>query len=639
MEPLKFIFELIDQMSGPSKAITKELKAVEAQIKRTDTELRKSSIDKMGPGLARQRAELGLQRDALAESAAQATTFAASMSGAGEVLRTIGHFAIGAGLAATAVGYEFAKSAVEVASFAEDNKVALEVVTGSQESANRVLKDMINLAAHLPITDQIAMGAATRYMLAGFKEKDLANMVTAMSDVQALNPGRGVEAMNDFANLITRIKSGGLNARELMFLPQETHINPEAIRKELNAMGYVAMKTVQDMHLMAHLINPDDFIEATVRAISAITGGKGVGQLSGKLSQTFTGLLSTLKGREFALMIDLDTSPGYESLRSFIKNLVAVTDPNGAIGKDISANLATSFNDLFGGIFGQFSGPDGAKKIGDVIRNDVLPAFKDILTVVGSIASVTMTIISGWAQLIRLIRGNSGQTPTGVNSLSVSQLTDLAKTGAAGYKREEVIEAAKMAAVREHSSADTAAMNVGLALAKAPAASSMPGLSVEGQDRVRRVALANGLSSFQSATDLVDGLTKGMKAGQPEVAAVAADLGNAAVDSVKAVTQTHSPSRVFEQLGAFASEGYQIGIRGGAEDVRSAVGAMVAPPPRASLSGGGGRATITAPIVVNIDARGATKEDAHAIAKAVEDALPSSVVRVFDMLATQFGNN
>lgn len=638
MEPLKFIFELIDQMSGPSKAITKEQKELEAQIKKTDTAIRKSAIDKMGPGLARQRAELGLQREALAESAAQATTFAASMSGAGEVLRTVGHFAIGAGIAATAVGYEFAKSALEVASFAEDNKVALEVVMGSQEAANRVLKDTINLAAHLPITDQLAMGAATRYMLAGFKEKDIGNMVTALAAVQALNPGRGVEAMNDFANLITRIKAGGLNARELLFLPQETHINPEAIRKELSAMGYVAMKTVQDMHLMAHMINPDDFIEATVRAIAQMTGGD-LANLPKKLSRTITGLMSTLEGRKFALIIDLDTAPGYESLRGFLRNMVDVTDPSGALGKEISGNIASSFNDLFGGVFGQFSGPDGAKKIGDTIRNDVLPAFKDIMTVVTSIASVTMTIVSGWAQLIRLIRGNSGQAPTGVNTLSVSQLTDLAKTGAAGYKREEIVEAAKMAAVREHTSADTAAMNVGLALARAPAVSSMPGFSLEGQDRVRRVAMANGLSSFQSATDLVDELTKGMKAGQPEVAAVAADLGNAAVDSVKAVTQTHSPSRVFEQLGAFASEGYQIGIRGGAEDVRSAVGAMVAPPPRASFSGASGRPSITVPITVTVDARGATKEDAPAIAKAIEDALPSSVVRVFDMLATQFGNN
>lgn len=629
MEPLKWIFELIDQMSGPSKTITKELKAVEAQIKRTDVELRKSAIDKMAPGLARQRAELGLQRDALAESAAQATTFAASMSGAGEVLRTVGHFAIGAGLAATAVGYEFAKSAVEVASFAEDNKVALEVVTGSQEAANRVLKDTINLAAHLPITDQLAMGAATRYMLAGFKEKDVANMVTAMSDVQALNPGRGVEAMNDFANLITRIKAGGLNARELMFLPQETHINPEAIRKELGAMGYVAMKTVQDMHLMAHLINPDDFIEATVRAISTMTGGKGIGNLSGKLSRTITGLMSTLEGRKFALMIDLDTAPGYESLRGFLRNLVDVTDPSGALGKEISGNIASSFNDLFGGVFGQFSGPDGAKKIGDAIRNDIIPAFKDIATVVGGIAGTTMTIVEGWAKIVRLMRGENGgaigadiKDPTAGSRVQDEPWKALAPVAQARVKKIAMQHGVAVPALM--TSADTSgAMDL------------VASLNDDGQDRIRRGALANG----RTAADLVNGLTRGMKAGQPEVAAVAADLGNAAVDSVKAVTQTHSPSRVFEQLGAFASEGYQIGIRGGAEDVRSAVGAMVAPPPRASFSGASGRQSITVPITVTVDARGATKEDAPAIAKAIEDALPSSMVRVFDMLATQFGNN
>lgn len=612
MDPLKFIFELVDQMTGPSRSITKELKAVEAQIKKTDIALQKSAIDKMAPGLQKQRAELGLQRDALLASSEGFTTLAEKASSARGAINALGAPLLVMGAVATGIGYEFAKSAVHVASFAEDNKVALEVVTGSQDAANRVLKDMINLAAHLPITDQIAMGAATRYMLAGFKEKDLANMVTAMSDVQALNPGRGLEAMNDFANLITRIKSGGLNARELMFLPQETHINPEAIRKELQAMGYVAMKTVQDMHLMAHAINPDDFIEATVRAISAMTGGKGIGNLSGKLSHTITGLLSTLEGREFALMIDLDTSPGYESLRGFLRNMVEVTDPNSELGREISQNIAGAFSDSFGTVFSELGGPNGPKKIAEIVRSDVIPAFKDFATVVGGIASVTMTIVSGWANLTRFLRGDTG---LGVHGKTIEELTS--------GKQNEV-----------NSSGFLNLLGIG------KGSGQWSALAPDAQDRVRRLALKTGIGTFQSASDVVDGYSKSIRAGIPEVVGAHEDVAQAGIDASRDVLQIHSPSKVFERIGAFATAGYTRGVLGGMGEAQDALGGMVSAPAVGAFvarSGDGRQIVINMPI--NVDARGSDKDDANDIAKAVADAVPASLVQAFDMIATQYGNN
>lgn len=610
MDPLKFIFELVDQMSGPSKTITKELKAVDDAIRKTDVSLKRSLIDKMTPGLQKQRAELGLQRDALMASAAQAEVFADKLSGARDVVNTIGKVGLAAGAAVAGIGYEMAKSAVDVASFAEDNKIALEVFTGSGEAANRILKNMIGLAAHLPINDMEAMAAATRLMTAGFQEKDLANLVTTMAAVQGF--GRGKQGMTSFVNQMLEIKAAGVSDRHLRYLSQETGISETAIANSLRTVGkhgeYGNIRTVEDMKkaVSAGGVNGDDFVQAVVRAVGQMTGGD-LSNLPGKLSKTLTGLMSTLEGRKFALMIDLDTSPGYASLRGFLSNLVAATDPNSETGKAISGNIASAFNDVFGKVFQDYAGPDGAQKIGDKIRNDVIPAFKDFATVVGGILGTTMTIVEGWAGLIRMMRGGA------VQGMTIEQLTS--------------------GDLNTVNTSSTSALT-GAAQARA----SRTGNLGWWDTFIGKLGVGQGNDYLHGGTDLAKGLANGMNAGQPIVAAAAADLAQTAIDAHKEVTQTHSPSRVFEQLGAFTAEGYAIGVRAGMPDARDAV-SMLGAAPRASIpSSGGGRAPIQVQITVPVDARGATAEDSHAIAQAVEDALPTAVVRVFDMLSEQFAN-
>lgn len=602
MDPLKFIFELVDQMTGPSRSITKELKGVEDAIRKNDRALKQTQLDKMTPGLQKTRIELGMQRDALMASSTQAEAFSDHIDAVRSSLNSVATYGLGAAAAVAGIGYEFAKSAVEVASFAEDNKVALEVVTGSQEAAGRVLKNMIALAAHLPINDMQAMGAATQFMLAGFKETDLANMVTAMAAVKGFNPNNATRSMDDFVNMLSRIKAAGLMPREITALSQELHLNVDTLAKELRELGYKGIKTVEDMHLMSHLINKDDFIEAVVRTVASMSGGD-LSKLPSKLATTFSGLMSTIEGRKFALMIDLDTAPGYESLRGFLSNLVAATDPSSSSGKLISSNIAASFNDIFGKVFEQYAGPRGAEKIADKIRNDVIPAFKDFADVVGGIAGLTMKIVEGWAGLIRILRPGGNQP----GAMDINDPTAQSRVNDNSWKA----------------------------------------LSPDAQARVRRIAMQHGIAipaaasslDTMGAVDLVDGLVLGMKAGQPAVAAAATELGQAAIDAHKEVTETHSPSRVFQRLGEYTAEGYAMGVRSGAPDAQSAIAMLSTPRPDLFRSSGGtGGGPIHVSLSINVDARGASEDDANAIAQRSADALPAAVVRVFDMIAMQYGN-
>ena len=83
------------------------------------------------------------------------------------------------------------------------------------------------------------------------------------------------------------------------------------------------------------------------------------------------------------------------------------------------------------------------------------------------------------------------------------------------------------------------------------------------------------------------GLAQGMRAGIPDVVAAGKELGDAAKASTAAALDAHSPSREYARLGAFSAQGYTEGVEGGTPVVRSAVGAMVAPPSSSSRAAGG----------------------------------------------------
>jgi hypothetical protein len=90
-----------------------------------------------------------------------------------------------------------------------------------------------------------------------------------------------------------------------------------------------------------------------------------------------------------------------------------------------------------------------------------------------------------------------------------------------------------------------------------------------------RSALGNlGSLLYSAGGDLVQGLINGIKALAGEVAAVARDMAQAAVDAIKNAIQSFSPSKVTFKLGEFFGEGFAGGIKAKVNAVASAVGAL-----------------------------------------------------------------
>jgi hypothetical protein len=656
-DTLVWTFSLRDQMSGPATSISASLADVATSTTVVSAAANTAAAKTKALGGALRGGLGGLGgatkpvSNGLAEIAKQAASAAAEVEessksmfdGLGKrllpTLDQVEHAAAGAVIGIGGLGVYLAKTAVDAASFAETTKTSLEVVLNSSEAAQRVFTNTVLLAGRLPITTENALTAVKSLALAGWAEKDLGALTIAYSDAESTAKGFG----NNFINAVNRIKaSGTVDAMQLHFLPRETGIQMKNIITGLQQVGYAGIKTSAQLTKMIHSVNGDDFVEAMLRA-QAIQGHGKLGALSDRQSKTLGGLLTTLESRKFELLMTLDTSPGFATFRNFISNLSDSLNPTSPAGRELSAAFESTFNDIFGNVFGDFAGPNGAGKLASLVKTDVIPAFKDLATVVGGIFSVTMTIVSGWASIIRMMRGdqaeaaNKAATDSVLKAMSLEQLKSFAgtKEGRELYGSDQFIYAGQAAANREGLPAWRGGSAISGAL-NAPIPTSP-----QQMDWIKREFSIPGLDlGFSQAQGVANGINDGVSLVQD----ASVNLAQSGIDAHREVTQTHSPSRVFQDLGAMSAEGYALGLTDGVPMVQAAASKLAEPPALADAAGrggggAGGRAArdMVINLSIQVDARGATKDDANDIAARIGDALPASVVRVFDMLAGEYG--
>lgn len=136
----------------------------------------------------------------------------------------------------------------------------------------------------------------------------------------------------------------------------------------------------------------------------------------------------------------------------------------------------------------------------------------------------------------------------------------------------------------------------------------------------------------QLGRDMVQGLKNGITGSLAQAKEAVTGLAGKAVDWFKSPLQIHSPSRVFEQLGGFVSEGAALGIAKRAPRVAKAAAAMAALPALAAApalaapgpmlgTGAGGVAMQAAPAAIHVTINAAPGQDAQAIARAVSAEL------------------
>ncbi|MBW7649784.1 tape measure protein [Anoxybacillus sp. ST4] len=234
----------------------------------------------------------------------------------GSRLGTLATSAI-AGLSAaiSAVGLAAGKTGIEFNAMMEQSEIAWTTLLGSAEEAKKTINDLVKLGAETPFEFKGLDRSAKLLNMAGFEGEKLKETLVAVGDaVSAV--GGGQEELEGVSMALFQMSAKGKASAEEMNQLAERGIPAWQILSE--TMGKPIpelMKMSEQGKLMA-----DQVIPALVEGM-----GNRFGGAMEKQSQTFNGLMSTLKDnlKSFSAMITTDL---FERMKSFLPTIIDFVD-------------------------------------------------------------------------------------------------------------------------------------------------------------------------------------------------------------------------------------------------------------------------------------------------------------------------
>lgn len=675
MEKLEYFFQLIERVSAPAKAIDKALggvnkaldeadaglKTVEKAAKELETQLRdlevqakKTRLEKTTDPMKRQRLELQLnrialrnQREAAMQSAnairqqkramEQATKAQAGYTLGTDLLSNGIQSAISAvaGLAVRTVelGVAGAKFATDAIAFKEQTLTALKVMTGTEQSAQRIFNEALQFAKRTPFDTRDVLGGFTQLLGAGFKENEVATVFAAIGDAAAAS-GFDQQVIDRMVTAFAQIRAKGrLMGGEMLQVNEalgKAGVGTTAIYDQIaKRMGKTRAEVIKLQE--AGGIDADSAIFGIIKALEQKSGG-AVGNLMAQQSKTLKGLLSTLASApgDFFMSLDLSKLPGFDALKGFVGNMVKLFDTGSKAGQRMQDVVGKLYNTVMSTLFGDLGSASGlarmesfALRVSQVVE-DSLPALRNFLS---------------------LLKGFGSGLASGLLA-SLERMSAVQKVLADG---PEAAEAARQLG----ESIGKLASNLFRA-AEAVLFIMRPIIWLQETFGGGGKPLLDPASASQQGFSWGAALTAGLRNGIIQNLTgptSATDMMVAAIKSgYQAGTETHSPSRLFARYGAWATEGWALGLESGIPGAEAAVARMVDASSGAELelapsvgAGGGfaGGRSITVNVTVPLQVDGGAGEDGESFGERVRDflvrELPGALEQAFTQVATQAG--
>jgi tape measure domain-containing protein len=609
-EKLSWFFELIDRFSGPAGQIGKSLEKLGTKVPAASTAW--SRFVKGFSGV-RPRDETGrflkyklFSIEGFASRLRELPkSIIGSFKGIGSAIFSIPGL-IGGGLAA--LGTKFV---ADTLSFKENSLVAFKTMLGSEQAAGRVFQQAVDFAAKTPFDTKDVITAFQKLLTAGFKESELDTVMRALGDVGASN---GVEAMQSAQRAIGQIMAKGrLQGEELMQL-SEAGIGMGAVYDQLaKAMGKSRYE-VQKL-ITAGKVDAGTGVFAILEAINQTkSGGKGVGSLMQAQANTLTGVMSTLASRPSELLMAAQAGGAMDPFKKAITGLTDLLDPASPMGKRIVA-----FIERIGNAFGRMFGAATEGNMLERVLGGIMSFLEGIVTVAGTFFDAFGPAFSA---ALGPTNGLFGSMQGGTSI--VADLSVILKALAIVLGTVVGITARAIM------------LAVGLSTAFLGLAASITSMLTP------TLEWFSGLyvKAWQWGSDLIAGFVAGILGAVTKVTEAVHTVGSTAVTSLKGVLGIASPSRVFMGLGEETGAGFALGLQ--RSDMQGALDASMPIGPTASLanmSGLGSSSTTTNAPVFNlqVDAKGASKEDAASIAETIRQVLLSEMTGAFEQMAIEVG--
>jgi len=485
---------------------------------------------------------------------------------------------------------ELGEEIIHAAAAAERMDLSFDLSMG-EEAGRETVEYLERITGKTEFADEQLKGWAKSLVNAGVAAEDLDKNMAAAMDVAAKSPNK-LEGMERAIQALTRANLSGavdmrqlrglsIGVEQLKTLPKFANLSVKQLKKEMEKG-----KLTKD-DLLAVIAGPD----------------KILGDLGLKAGKTMEARLLHLKSIPEEIFQKLAKTAAWEKLGGVIDRVLEKLDPEGPTGKRIGKAIedaVSKVSDLIDGI-----------DIEGAIEG-IISVFEALEDVAGPVLHAITAELEGWGYIMATIRGHGDEF---VDKFAKAQQVRKERERAADVRRTQK-------EAEESGDFDL--------LDKAAASGALG----ERSKRYHEAAEKAGATTGQ-------GFAAGVQKSRGQARDKTAEMGEDAVGAMRKKLDAHSPSVVFEDLGAMAAAGFAMGVRGGARAVDDAVDGMMRAPavaPRAAGAGGGISLTIER---VEINSIGSNGEDAYRVggelARGFTDQLRPLLTSLAEEVAAELG--
>ncbi|XXX79173.1 tape measure protein [Sorangium sp. So ce134] len=538
-------------------------------------------------------------------------------SAAMPAVRALGSAAIFAGGAAAtlaaggAVGAGLFGSAVVKAQAEREGLMkGLEIQLKSAEAGQQAMLLATRTADLIGESRAATVGQFNDLLAKGFTVQKVDELVKRMADMKVVDPKADMAGITRAIGQIAG--TGRLQGDELNQLAEnglETGAVYDALAKRLGKTRTEIIKLKE-----AGKIDSDTAIQGIMDAIANQTGGKAAGVVANEKSQGLGGILKRFENLPGNMLFSIGVNRELDTLKATMNSLLSYFETTGA-GK-----VADALESTFGALVKGFAGIDVNQAGGITNTIDlILAGIVEARPQIESFARGVRQAFEIGGAIIRVV-GWFSQMGESADRL-------VARVGPIGT------------AIRDGISGPFKAVP-DLVMGAVSAINTLSSIGLGGwvaniQAEIGALAMSVYTWASDIGTQIVAGIEAGVLGAYSRAIDAVSNVAWGAISAAKTILGIKSPSKVFEEIGAFTAMGFERGI---AANDTGALSALVAPPDLAAIAGGAaavaGRATGGGGFSVGdiyVDARGA--QEPQRVAELVRE----EVVRTLESFALSSG--
>lgn len=556
-----------NKLEATTRAIRQEASAIR-ELERVQRRLKKSGDDparlaRINQGLARRQSTLAGMTDELIAMRSGAVGSTSAIGGLGAKAAIAGAAIAAIAIAARAAWEGVKRLAAgikDAAVFSANLQFSLTRFLGSSAKATRAIADVLALSNKYGLAFQQAGENFKDFVSAGFTTEAAKELLLLKADLQAMSTGSAQaqqkieSAFADIGKAMAagRIEADGFN-RILENLPVTKMDILTKLAPKLN-------KSVAELAKMDITKLPvQELVEAIKEATLDATGATELGATALKKQQeTLTGALNALKNRAGNFLTDIATKlEGNKGIVKLINQITAAFDSPRA--QAIAQGIA-----------------DAIMAVGDALV---------------AAAPYVEAVVQGFEEGFGAVRPIVDAAFEAVSALFGT--ADSAET------------------------LRTVLVLVGRALGgiAAAVAVAVAGLGVLAGAFVKYLGAVQSVisSAYELGSAIVNGIVNGIKNGAAAVISAVTGVSQGAINAAKSALKIKSPSRVFEEIGAYTGEGFTRGLEGEGDRVARATSGILAQPAATASQITNSNRSSVGNITINVQGGGAAKETAGAI--------------------------